>query len=111
MIESDALNLRSSEKRSKTPFTILVVEDNPTDIELMLHTLEQADIKPLGGDFEMEVRANAEGALQLLGERSVDLVLTDLMLPPSSRPQSAGPRRLESQCGGTGRRCDPSRRL
>jgi DNA-binding NtrC family response regulator len=84
MIESDALNLRTSEKRSKTPFTILVVEDNPTDIELMLHTLEQADIKPLGGDFEMEVRANAEGALQLLGERSVDLVLTDLMLPGMS---------------------------
>ena len=60
---------------------ILVVEDNPTDIELMLHTLEQADLKPLGGDFEMEVRANAEGALELLSERSVDLVLTDLMLP------------------------------
>ncbi|HET9846516.1 MAG TPA: response regulator, partial [Nitrospira sp.] len=84
MIESDALSQRTSEKRSKTPFTILVVEDNPTDIELMLHTLEQADIKPLGGDCEMEVRANAEGALQLLGERSVDLVLTDLMLPGMS---------------------------
>lgn len=81
MIDSDVSNLRSAEKRSKTPFTILVVEDNPTDIELMLHTLEQADLKPLGGEFEMEVRANAEGALQLLSERSVDLVLTDLMLP------------------------------
>lgn len=81
MIGSNVLNARKSEKRSKTPFTILVVEDNPTDIELMLHSLEQADLKPLGGDFEMEVRANAEGALQLLSERSVDLVLTDLMLP------------------------------
>jgi two-component system response regulator AtoC len=81
MIGSNVLHARTSETRSKTPFTILVVEDNPTDIELMLHTLEQADLKPLGGDFEMEVRANAEGALQLLGERSVDLVLTDLMLP------------------------------
>ena len=81
MIGSNVLHVRSSEKRARTPFTILVVEDNPTDIELMLHTLEQADLKPLGGDFEMEVRANAEGALQLLSERSVDLVLTDLMLP------------------------------
>jgi DNA-binding NtrC family response regulator len=81
MIGSNLLNARASEKRSRTPFTILVVEDNPTDIELMLHTLEQADLKPLEGDFEMEVRANAEGALQLLSERSVDLVLTDLMLP------------------------------
>jgi DNA-binding NtrC family response regulator len=81
MINSEVFNPRNVEKRSKSPFTILVVEDNPTDIELMLHTLEQADLKPLGGGFEMEVRANAEGALLLLTERSVDLVLTDLMLP------------------------------
>jgi DNA-binding NtrC family response regulator len=84
MIHSDVLNVRNAEKRSQPPFTILVVEDNPTDIELMLHTLEQAELKPLGGDFEMEVRANAEGALQLLAERPVDLVLTDLMLPGMS---------------------------
>jgi two-component system response regulator AtoC len=84
MIGSNTLSMRTLDKRSKLPFTILVVEDNPTDIELMLHTLEQADLKPLGGDFEMEVRANAEGALQLLNERSVDLVLTDLMLPGMS---------------------------
>lgn len=81
MIGGNVLSMRPTDKRSNVPFTILVVEDNPTDIELMLHTLEQADLKPLGGDFEMEVRANAEGALQLLTERSVDLVLTDLMLP------------------------------
>ena len=84
MIGGDVQSMPTSDKRSKLPFTILVVEDNPTDIELMLHTLEQADLKPLGGDFEMEVRANAEGALQLLSERSVDLVLTDLMLPAMS---------------------------
>jgi DNA-binding NtrC family response regulator len=29
----------------------------------------------------MEVRATAEGALQLIGEQTVDLVLTDMMLP------------------------------
>src|SRR5690242_5825501 len=84
MVGSNVLHAQTPETRAKTPFTILVVEDNPTDIELMLHTLEQADLKPLGGDFEMEVRANAEGALQLLRERSVDLVLTDLMLPGMS---------------------------
>jgi len=75
---------RPARKRSKNPFTILIVEDNPTDIELMLHALEKADLKPLGGDFEMEVRANAEGALLLLSERPVDLVLTDVMLPAMS---------------------------
>lgn len=84
MMDSGVLDVRAMKKRSKTPFTILIVEDNPTDIELMLHALEEANLKPLGGDFEMEVRANAEGALQLLGERSVDLVLTDMMLPRMS---------------------------
>lgn len=84
MPTSSAGDARATKKRSKVPFTILIVEDNPTDIELMLHALEEADLKPLGGEFEMEVRANAEGALQLLGERSVDLVLTDMMLPGMS---------------------------
>lgn len=84
MRNSGVLDVRAMKKRAKVPFTILVVEDNPTDIELMLHALEQADLKPMGGDFEMEVRANAEGALQLLGERAVDLVLTDMMLPGMS---------------------------
>jgi DNA-binding NtrC family response regulator len=84
MTHSGVADVKSAKKRSKVPFTILVVEDNPTDIELMLHALEQADLKPLGGDFEMEVRANAEGALQLLGEQPVDLVLTDMMLPGMS---------------------------
>jgi two-component system response regulator AtoC len=84
MTHSGVLDAHAMKKRSKVPFTILVVEDNPTDIELMLHALEEADLKPLGGDFEMEVRANAEGALQLLGERPVDLILTDMMLPGMS---------------------------
>ena len=74
-------DMRSTRTKSRAPFTILIVEDNATDVELMLHALEAADLKPLGGDFEMEVRASAEGALQLLGERSVDLVLTDMVLP------------------------------
>ena len=74
-------DMRATRTKSKAPFTILIVEDNATDVELMLHALESADLKPLGGDFEMEVRAKAEGALQLLEERAVDLVLTDMMLP------------------------------
>jgi DNA-binding NtrC family response regulator len=75
------IETRPSRKRSKTPFTILVVEDDPTDIELMLHALEQAHLRTIGGDFEMEVRPTAEGALKLLAEQPVDLVLTDLVLP------------------------------
>lgn len=81
MTNGGVLDVRAMKKRAKVPFTILVVEDNPTDVELMLHALEEADLKPLGGEFEMEVRATAEGALALLKERAVDLVLTDMALP------------------------------
>jgi two-component system response regulator AtoC len=81
MIRGGVVDVRSAKAKSKVPFTILIVEDNATDVELMLHALEAADLNPLGGDFEMEVRATAEGALQLLGERAVDLVLTDMVLP------------------------------
>jgi DNA-binding NtrC family response regulator len=81
MIHSGVSETRSNRIKSKIPFTILIVEDNATDVELMLHALEAADLKPLGGDFEMEVRATAEGALQVLGERTIDLVLTDMVLP------------------------------
>jgi DNA-binding NtrC family response regulator len=73
--------MRPARPKSKAPFTILVVEDNATDVELILHALEAADLKLLGGDFDMEVRATAEGALKLLGERPVDLVLSDMVLP------------------------------
>lgn len=75
------LDRHLDKRKPKAPFTILIVEDNPTDVELMLHALEQADLKPLGGDFDMEVRATAEGALKLLSEQAIDLVLTDMMLP------------------------------
>ena len=81
MTSSGISDLRSTKTKSKVPFTILVVEDNATDVELMLHALETAELNTLGGDFEMEIRATAEGALQLLGERAVDLVLTDMVLP------------------------------
>ncbi len=81
MTRGGVSDTRPTRTKSKAPFTILIVEDNATDVELMLHALESADLKPLGGDFEMEVRAKAEGALELIGERAVDLVLTDMMLP------------------------------
>lgn len=80
-MSAGVLAKRPEKKKAKAPFTILIVEDSATDVELMLHAIEQADLKPLGGDFEMEVRATAEGALELLNERAVDLVLTDMMLP------------------------------
>ena len=67
--------------KGRAPFTILVVEDDPSDTELILHALERAELKAVEGDLEIEVRATAEGALKLLSERAVDLVLTDMVLP------------------------------
>ena len=81
MISANTAQATRIPQRAQAPFTILVVEDNATDAELMLHALEKANLNPAQGDWEMEVRATAEGALQLLNECQVDLVLTDLILP------------------------------
>ena len=37
MTSSGISDLRSTKTKSKVPFTILIVEDNATDVELMLH--------------------------------------------------------------------------
>jgi len=76
-----AVESLSSLQKTRAPFTILVIEDDPSDTELMLHAIEQADLKALQGELEIEVRATAEGGIRLLSERPVDLVLTDMVLP------------------------------
>jgi DNA-binding NtrC family response regulator len=75
------LNPLTAGSRIRPPFTILLVEDDPADAELLLRAIEQADLKAVQGEIELEVRSTAEGALQALTERPVDLVLTDMMLP------------------------------
>ncbi len=75
------LNPVSTPRRARKPFTILVVEHDPTDSELLLRAIEEADLKAVEGDIHIEVRPTAEGALQVLAERPVDLILTDLVLP------------------------------
>ncbi len=71
----------STARMSRAPFTILVVEDDPSDTELLLHAIERAELKAVEGEVKVEVRATAEGALKLLSERPVDLLLTDMVLP------------------------------
>ena len=68
----------------EVPFTLLIVEDDAGDAEIMLKAVEQADLRAIGGDIWIEIRATAEGALQLLAERPVDLVLSDMVLPGMS---------------------------
>jgi len=78
---SPALDSTRHFRAMRAPFTILVVEDDPSDTELMLHAIEEADLKAIEGDVRIEVRATAEGGLKLLGEQPVDLVITDMILP------------------------------
>lgn len=68
-------------KTAPAPFTILVVEDDACDAEMILHAIEEADLNVIEGDLRLEVRATAEGAINLLKEQPVDLVLTDMILP------------------------------
>jgi DNA-binding NtrC family response regulator len=69
------------DRKTKAPFTVLIVEDNATDVELILHALEQANVRPTDGEWDIQIRTTAEDGLNLLGEQAVDLVLTDMMLP------------------------------
>lgn len=53
---------------------ILIVDDLPTNRELMRETLE-----PFG--FQLSLADSVSGALQLLRERAPDLIITDLHMP------------------------------
>jgi two-component system cell cycle response regulator len=53
---------------------ILIVEDNPASLKLVTHVLEDAGMEVLQATF-------AEEALDIIKKTSVDLVLTDIMLP------------------------------
>jgi DNA-binding NtrC family response regulator len=65
-------------------FTILIVEGNSSDTEILLHAIEQADVRPQDGEIWLEARATAEGALKAINEQSIDLVLVDMVLPGMS---------------------------
>ncbi|WP_447980488.1 sigma-54-dependent transcriptional regulator [Candidatus Nitrospira bockiana] len=74
----------TSATSTRHPFTILIVEDDASDTELILKAVERADLRAIDGEIRLELRATAEGALQLLAERTVDVVLSDLILPGMS---------------------------
>lgn len=71
----------TASRRARSRFTILVVEDDPTDTELLLHAIERADLKAVEAEIEIEVRGTAEGAIKALNELPIDLVLADMVLP------------------------------
>jgi DNA-binding NtrC family response regulator len=74
-------NAQPPQRSADSPFTILVVDDDPADTEVILHAIEKADLKAVTGEIDLQVRASAQGALKVLSERPVDLVLTDVVMP------------------------------
>jgi DNA-binding NtrC family response regulator len=65
----------------RTVFTILLVEDDGADVEVFLRTIEEDLPRRDDEEVELVIAARAEGALQILDERQIDLVITDLRLP------------------------------
>jgi DNA-binding NtrC family response regulator len=62
-------------------FTILLVDDNGGDVEMFLRTVEEELPRDEDEQVELVIAARAEGALAILDERRIDLVITDVRLP------------------------------
>lgn len=60
--------------------TILLVEDNPADVELFKARLSAASVAK---QYTLDTAATLESGLRHLGMRTYDLILLDLMLPDS----------------------------
>jgi DNA-binding NtrC family response regulator len=65
-------------------FTILLVDDNGGDVEMFLRTVEEELPRDEDEQVELVIAARAEGALAILDERRIDLVITDVRLPGMS---------------------------
>ena len=65
-------------------FTILLVDDNGGDVEMFLRTVEEELPREEDEQVDLVIAARAEGALAILDERRVDLVITDVRLPGMS---------------------------
>jgi DNA-binding NtrC family response regulator len=65
-------------------FTILLVEDNGGDVEMFLRTVEEELPRRDEEEVELVIAARAEGGLQILKERRIDLVISDVRLPGMS---------------------------
>ena len=58
----------------KDEFTILIVDDNPTNLYVLPKTLEEED-------YEVMIANNGEDALEIASEFIPDLILLDVMMP------------------------------
>ena len=66
-----------SEHKDQPVPTVLVVDDNPQNLELLLAYLEDVQCKPLSA-------TNGPEALEIVRQQSPDLLLLDVMMPKMS---------------------------
>ncbi len=66
-----------SENKDQPVPTVLVVDDNPQNLELLLAYLEDVQCKPLSA-------TNGPEALEIVRQQSPDLLLLDVMMPKMS---------------------------
>ena len=77
------------------PVKILLVEDNPGDVELLRHTLRQVP----GARFELVHVTRLTDAIKLLRQEPADVLLVDLGLPDSQGLDTV--RHAHAESGGT----------
>jgi len=65
-------------------FTILLVEDNGADVEIFLRTVEAELPREQDEQVDLVIAARAEGAMKILEDRRIDLVITEVRLPGMS---------------------------
>lgn len=65
---------KMAEKTETPDFRILIVDDNPKNLQVLATTLKQQD-------YEVEFAVNGETAFEWLDSNDFDLILLDIMMP------------------------------
>ena len=68
-------------REQRQVFRILLVEDEAADAEILLRALEQHFDSDENRAIDFSVVSRAEGALKVLGQEEIHLVLTDVRMP------------------------------
>ena len=68
-------------REQRQVFRILLVEDEAADAEILLRALEQQFDSDENRAIDFSVVSRAEGALKVLGQEEIHLVLTDVRMP------------------------------
>jgi two-component system sensor histidine kinase ChiS len=71
-------NRTTSEGMDNQPEQILLVDDNPTNLQVLYETLDSAAVK---GAYKLLVAKNGETALTIASKAKPSLILLDIMMP------------------------------